>query len=184
MANIAAADVGETHGFGRFDTTGIGPYARWDYFLTSVTDAQQYDWTRAGFSAHASTVQAMLRLVEQLAPQCPEERRLIHGDFGSYNVLTDGHQITAIIDWDLAMYGDPLYDVANLLFWKEENLQPLIERVVGQHCTVPRWYERMFCYQLRIGLQEIYENVMGASPTDITWLMKRCAALVEKRAVV
>ena len=43
VATISAADIRGTHGFGRFDATGIGPYARWHDFLTSITDPQRFD---------------------------------------------------------------------------------------------------------------------------------------------
>jgi hygromycin-B 4-O-kinase len=46
MATIAAADMRGTHGFGRFDSTGIGPYARWHDFLTGIADTQRYDWAQ------------------------------------------------------------------------------------------------------------------------------------------
>jgi hygromycin-B 4-O-kinase len=180
MATIAAADIRGTHGFGRFDSTGMGPYARWRDFLTGTADSQRYDWAQAGRTAHMPTVRTLCRLVAQLAAQCPEERRLIHGDFGSYNVLTDGQHITAVLDWDRALFGDPLYDVANLLFWQEEHMRPLIERVEQQGRTIPHWHERVFCYQLRIGLQEIYESVMGIGPINLAWLTIRCNAIVEQ----
>src|SRR5262249_61598305 len=41
-----------------------------------------------------------------------------HRDFGSNNVLTDGIGITAVLDWDAAGCGDPLYDVGAALFWR------------------------------------------------------------------
>jgi hygromycin-B 4-O-kinase len=182
MATIAAADMRGTHGFGRFDSTGIAPYARWHDFLTGIADPERYDWVQAGRTAHMPMVHTLCRLVAQLAAQCPEERRLIHGDFGSYNVLTDGQRITAVLDWDRALFGDPLYDVANLLFWQEGPLRPLIERVEQQGHTVQHWHERVCCYQLRIGLQEIYESAMGIGPINLAWLTIRCNAIVEQHA--
>jgi len=182
VATISAADIRGTQGFGRFDATGIGPYARWHDFLTSITDPHRFDWALAGRTAHMPTVRTLCCLVAQLAAQCPEERRLVHGDFGSYNVLTDGQHITAVIDWDRALFGDPLYDVANLLFWREEQLRPLVERIKQQGCTVPHWHERVFCYQLLIGLQEIYNSAMGTGTINLAWLTNRCNAIVEQRA--
>ena len=182
VATIGAADIRGTDGFGRFDATGIGPYARWRDFLTSITDPQRYDWALAGRTAHMPTVRTLCRIVAQLAAQCPEERHLVHGDFGSYNVLTDGQHVTAVIDWDRALFGDPLYDVANLLFWREEHLRPLVERIKRQGCTVRHWHERVFCYQLLIGLQEIYDSAMGTGTISLAWLTSRCNAIVEQRA--
>ena len=39
---------------------------------------------------------------------------LLHGDLGSHNVLTDGDRLLGLIDWEDALAGDPVYDVA---FW-------------------------------------------------------------------
>ena len=57
-------------------------------------------------------MQNYLKLIEY----CPEEHKLVHGDFGSNNVLTDGQKITGVLDWDCALYGDPLFDVAGSFF--------------------------------------------------------------------
>jgi hygromycin-B 4-O-kinase len=43
----------------------------------------------------------------------------------------------------------------------------------------PRASERLLCYQLRIGLQEIYESAMGETPVDIAWLTARCEGLID-----
>jgi len=42
------------------------------------------------------------------------EPALLHGDPGPHNIFTDGLEITALIDWEDALSGDPLYEVA---FW-------------------------------------------------------------------
>jgi hygromycin-B 4-O-kinase len=179
LNRISGADIRETDGFGRFDAKGIGPYACWHDFLTSITDPRRYDWAQIDRTADMPTVRMLCRLVKELTAHCPEERHLVHGDFGSCNVLTDGQHITAVIDWDRALFGDPLYDVANLLFWREAHLQPLIERLTEQRGSIPRWDDRVFCYQLRIGLQEIYDSALGIGTIDLMWLTDRCNTIAE-----
>jgi hygromycin-B 4-O-kinase len=183
LTTIAAADIRRTHGFGRFDAHGIGSFARWHDFLISVSDARQYDWSQTDRIDHLPTVRSLCRLISEIAPDCPEERRLVHGDFGSCNVLAEGQQITAIIDWDRAMFGDPLYDIANILFWREAQLRPLLQQMIRLGRNVPQWHDRVFCYQLRIGLQEIYDSARGVGTIDLTWLTNRCKTIVEERAV-
>jgi Ser/Thr protein kinase RdoA (MazF antagonist) len=39
---------------------------------------------------------------------------LLHGDLGNHNIFTDGSAITALIDWEDCLSGDPVYDIA---FW-------------------------------------------------------------------
>ena len=181
IATIAGTDIRKTRGFGRFDVSGLGAQACWRDFLVGISDPRLYDWAQAGRVAHVPTIRTLSRLVTQLAVHCPEDRRLVHGDFSSSNMLTDGRSITAIFDWDRALFGDALYDVANIFFWREENLQPLIERLKEQGLEIPRWNERILCYQLHIGLREIYDSAMGSGTIDLTWLMIRCNAIVAQQ---
>jgi|GEM_PF-798249 len=39
---------------------------------------------------------------------------LLHGDPGSHNARTDGRAITALLDWEDCLFGDPVYEIA---FW-------------------------------------------------------------------
>ena len=43
-------------------------------------------------------------------PDIPE-LRLVHGDYRIGNMLVDDGEITAVVDWEVARLGDPLYDV-------------------------------------------------------------------------
>jgi len=59
-----------------------------------------------------------------------EECRLVHSDFGSRNLLVrevDGQwRVAAVIDWEFAFSGAPLFDVGNFLRY-ERSQQPLVE---------------------------------------------------------
>ncbi len=37
---------------------------------------------------------------------------LVHNDFADWNLLTDGHKVTGILDWDEAVASDPIADIA------------------------------------------------------------------------
>jgi hygromycin-B 4-O-kinase len=180
LASIAAVDIHGTSGYGSFEGTGTGPHASWSDFLLSIMDPQHYDWAQVADIVPLSTIQLMYQHIAERVTACPENRQLIHGDFGSYNVLTDGQEITAVLDWDRASYGDALYDVGQLLFWEEDHLRPLIAEVVRQGESFPNWQERVVCYQLRIGLQEVFESATGVGPIDLQWLLTRCQTIVEQ----
>ncbi|MEU8829156.1 phosphotransferase [Streptomyces sp900116325] len=62
-------------------------------------------------------VEAGLAALATLAPYLPDERRMIHGDPLSHNVLAVGGTVTAVLDWGNALYGDHLYDAAWLIYW-------------------------------------------------------------------
>jgi len=44
---------------------------------------------------------------------------LVHGDLIIHNLLTDGKNLTGVIDWELALFGDPDYDLFRLLYYQE-----------------------------------------------------------------
>lgn len=182
MRTIAAADLSGTRGFGSFGHTGSAPFATWRDFLRSITDFEQFSWLTLGSKVNLEHHEGLFRQVTALAEFCPESRCLIHGDFGSYNLLSDGQHITAVIDWDRALFDDPWHEVANLHFWRETRLEPLIDSFVSQFGTTAQLHERLLCYQLRIGLQEIYESAIGENPGDIAWLMTRCLNLANVQA--
>ncbi|WP_432992602.1 phosphotransferase family protein [Dactylosporangium sp. CA-233914] len=42
-------------------------------------------------------------------------RRLVHGDFNPKNLLSAGNAVVAVLDWEFAFSGSPLFDVGNML---------------------------------------------------------------------
>lgn len=72
------------------------------------------------------------RLIKWLANNIPksQEPTLIHHDFKLNNVLLsdDSQSITAILDWEMATIGDPLFDLAaSLSYWVEERDSNLLK---------------------------------------------------------
>src|SRR5487761_1708948 len=160
MIAIAASDVDGLQGFGPFNEFGEGVHNSWRGFLTSIADGNLYDWSAACRYIDHGRIGRFLARLNELAEQCPEIGKLVHGDFGSNNLLTDGRTISGVIDWSEAMLGDPLYDVANLFFWRpwrecmEQQARYFEPGLHGDRAVE----ERLLCYQLRIGLKEIQEN--------------------------
>ena len=53
---------------------------------------------------------------------------LVHNDFADWNLLTDGDDITGIIDWDECVGGDPVSDIACWsTFFDPERLESFLE---------------------------------------------------------
>lgn len=44
---------------------------------------------------------------------------LVHGDLIIHNLLTDKKNLTGILDWEFALWGDPDYDLARLWYYRE-----------------------------------------------------------------
>jgi hygromycin-B 4-O-kinase len=90
---------------------------------------------------------------------------VVHGDLLNRNVLVpaDGSRLTAVFDWACCAYGDFLYEVAWFIFWApwRPGLAAIDFRTVilrHYHATgieVPRFGERLRCYELHIGLTHL-----------------------------
>ncbi len=102
-------------------------------------------------------IEKAINKISRLLPFCKTKKYLLHGDFGFDNALTDGKRITGLIDWAEARLGDFLYDVASLIFnassinYKKIWLQFLGEKKI----TIENMNERLLCYQLVMGLNNI-----------------------------
>lgn len=102
------------------------------------------------------------RLV-QMVEYCPEERALFHDDLLNRNVLVDGDRISAVLDWGSSKYGDFLYDIANLVFYRPwfpawRNIDFAAEARAHYDAiglAVPQFAERLSCYCLRIALDGV-----------------------------
>ncbi|EAL5112002.1 hydrogenase expression protein HypA, partial [Campylobacter coli] len=45
---------------------------------------------------------------------------------------------------------------------------------------LPRYTERILCYELRIGLTEIYENAVENDTETTEWLQNRCREILRE----
>jgi hygromycin-B 4-O-kinase len=170
---ITETDVSSIDGVGDFDPDRRAPADSWREVLAQTLGAARRDLKGA-----TDVIDAYERLIDA----CPEERALIHGDFGSNNVLADRRRITAVLDWDQAMVGDPLHDVANFYFWAThlrcmEVQAAYFERTLYQ-LPLPAYQERISCYALRIGLEEAREAVRDGDLRMAEWALARSRQLI------
>jgi len=160
------ADLSGTSGYGAWGADGSAPYATWRAALLDVANdrpSERIHGWRERMTASAAGIgpfrEAYGRLLA-LADCVPEERHLIHSDLLHYNVLVEGDRVTGVLDWGCGMYGDLLYDLAWLCFWKP--WYPAWQRIDFQAeamrhyasigLDVPHFEERLRCCQIHIGL--------------------------------
>ncbi|MFH2019499.1 MAG: phosphotransferase [bacterium] len=111
--------------------------------------------------------------------------RLVHNDFADWNLLTDGHQISAVLDWDESHAGDPVADLACWsTFFTIERMVKFMEgyKQVG---TLPNDYdERFHFYRLRYTISKmalrIKRYMVDKSPGLLERLENGKRALVEE----
>ena len=171
---MRTADVSRSTGYGGWGADGNAPFASWPAFLLDITasDDRPDGWHAALVESSTGIGpfdEAAARLAE-LVGHCPSERWLVHSDLLHWNVLVDGGSISAVVDWQCAMYGDFLYDIAWLAFWAQWNaawrdINWLAEaerhfQAIG--LDVPALAERMQAYRIHIGLDGLrYNAYMG-----------------------
>jgi len=84
------------------------------------------------------------------APSC-----LLHGDLGNHNVFSDGERITAVIDWEDCLCGDPVFDIA---FWgtfcRDYMLDPFLQGYRAVRLLPKDFDTRYWLYYLRIALSK------------------------------
>ncbi|SDW03241.1 aminoglycoside phosphotransferase family protein [Paenibacillus sp. CF384] len=173
---MARTDITDTEGYGPFNAQGIGYFGNWHDFIMSITDESRYDWDAIRLFLCDFRIDSYLQVITANAPHCPEVRQLVHGDFGSNNLLTNNGLITGVIDWSEAMFGDPLYDIANIFFWRTwlDCMEVQAQHIEKNHQDMMQQAELLRCYQLRIGLEVIYSGAMDRDEEVLAWAMKRC----------
>lgn len=130
-----------------------GLHPRWDdYILVRLDDhlracEEHCDITR-GESADIAARFASARPALQ-----GQASALLHGDPGSHNFMVDESGIRAVIDWEDALLGDPLFDLASLCTFHPERRHAAIWSAYG--AVLPpggdAWM-RFWLYFLRIAL--------------------------------
>lgn len=103
----------------------------------------------------------LTELTEWLNANAPSTRRLalVHGAYRTGNLIIHDDAVAAVIDWELQVIGDPLYDVAYVLSDLNREGSPLLSCVIErdqfldtyQELTgitvdleVCRWYELLY----------------------------------------
>jgi hygromycin-B 4-O-kinase len=179
---LARCDLGDSSGYGWFDDTGKTYSDSWPAYL--LAEAEGWEELReAGEQLTGRDPGDLLKLYRTLSESCPEERVLVHGDFGSNNVMVHEGEITAVLDWDHAMYGDPLFDVGTARFWAtwldcmEQQIQFFDERL----SHLPNYEERVLCYALYAGFHSYLEGDEYRDDDAARWCEARCRELTAGR---
>lgn len=182
LQDLETMDISHAEGCGRFDRSGHAAYPTWVDFIAAIYNEKIYDWSTLEQKGLDSGVvkTAISELKAHISSVTLNKKHLVHGDLGSFNLLAKDDQITGIIDWSYSLYGDHLYDKANILFWNEDKFQPLIKHLTNKYMTSTETKEKMYCYMLRIGLEEIYNTViLDEVGYDIEWVANRLQKIVD-----
>ena len=149
---IHATDIRDTSGYGKWGPNGVAPLDSWRMFILSVGEYVHKDDLFTKTFLEKDVWEKVFAHMEKLAEFCPEERYLVHGDYGNNNATAKNGKVTGVFDWVGSTYGDFVYDIAWMAFWlKNTEKRQALERYYAQR-NIPNLAERLLCYKLRIGL--------------------------------
>lgn len=127
----------------------------WKELLLGIFDGGEFDWDeiadREGLDKNliVTSVQKMREKINSTVFE-DTEYSLLHTDFNQRNLFvnTQTHEIAGIIDWEEAMFGDPVYDFARVrLFLLHFNL--------GEQ-AVKEYYDLMHFTPEQKKLEDVY----------------------------
>ena len=143
-------------GFGPWDgATGDAAFASFGDALLQWAEPNPVEW-------EPELAERVRERFRALVPACPDLHHVVHADVSGPNLIGDEPRITALLDFGLAMYGEPAYDLAQLVYGLPQlELLPRIHahlEALGldTHCLE----ERLLCYQLAVVLQSLRWSVL------------------------
>ncbi|MBN2461434.1 MAG: aminoglycoside phosphotransferase family protein [Candidatus Cloacimonetes bacterium] len=158
---IHRTDVSAWQNYGWIDDNGTGLFPSWKEFITRVYAEERSDgfygkWhymfneTFLDREFFEKVYRHMLKLLQF----CPEKRYLVHGGYGFNNILVNDDEVTAVLDWFDAMYGDFVYDIAWIDLWPRGiDYSGLLYKYYAEHGEIiPDFTARVTCYKCYIGL--------------------------------
>jgi aminoglycoside phosphotransferase (APT) family kinase protein len=138
---------------------GLASFGRPEGFLAR----QVGRWTRQWEASRSTPVAEVEELARALASREPRSPRssVVHGDFRLDNCVmgaSNPGRIVAVLDWEMATLGDPLTDLAMLLFyWREPGDEPTFVPAVTD----------LGGFMSRSEVAEAYADLSGADLEDL-----------------
>ena len=181
ITQMTRISIAPEKGYGRFDATGYARYTSWTDFVSVIYNKNVYDWS--GLVQKDFDYTAIRKATDEIRENIDcvsiDNACFGHGDLGSYNIIVSDMRVTGFIDSHLAFYGDPLYDIANLLFWDEAKLSELVSAIEQFYLSDEKSKRKAYCYVLRIALEEIYNmTILNEVGYDIKWVWNRLEELL------
>jgi len=183
---IHGAETSITTGWGQIGDDGNGTSPGWKHWLAQMADFGHLNpyhgtWQNVldATMLEREDIAPLTRQLSESLPVCPEDRTLLHGDYGFTNVLVANGRITAVLDWANAQYGDAVFDLAWLDFWGEGMgyAETGRRRVAVRGNDLTGFAERLACYQTYIALDALRFFAMRGDASSVGWVRDRVRTL-------
>lgn len=143
---------------------GLGDLGRPEGFL----ERQTHSWISRYEKAKTDEIGEVAPLTEWLAQDIPEspEPTIIHNDYKLNNLILNPEDLTevrAVLDWEMATVGDPLFDLAvSLTYWIEPEDSDDLKRVLPTVTDTPG-------FMTRREFIDYYAKQSGRDLSDMHW---------------
>jgi aminoglycoside phosphotransferase (APT) family kinase protein len=143
--------------FDRLNGGPVGVLERWSDYITLRLEDHVVACIAAGY-VDERMAERILEMFKAMNPALQERPiRLLHGDPGAHNICVDPSslEITAYLDWEDAIAGDPLFDVAMFSSFQPHRRMPAFMAGYGLDDPLPVTEARLVAlYFLRIALSK------------------------------
>ncbi|MBE3560142.1 MAG: phosphotransferase family protein [Ktedonobacteraceae bacterium] len=127
-----------------WQAAGLGSLGHPDGFLARQVRGWIERYSRAR-TDEIPQVEFLVRWLSERVPVSPPPT-LIHNDFKLNNMLLDRHdlaKVIAVLDWEMATIGDPLFDLAvTLSYWVNKNDPEELQTVLPAVTSLPGFLDR------------------------------------------
>lgn len=143
---------------------GLGDLGRPEGFL----ERQTHGWISRYDKAKTDEIEEVGLLTDWLARDIPESPRptIIHNDYKLNNLVLNPDDLTevrAVLDWEMATIGDPLFDLAvSLTYWVEPGDSEDLKQVLPTVTDAPG-------FMTRKELIDYYAKQSGRDLSDMHW---------------
>ncbi len=156
FTNMSQIKIESSKGFGLISPDGRASHKSWGEVLAEFfredQDGFYKDWTKLYKQSflEKSLFQEGYSAMMALSKYSPCTPCLVHGDFHLWNLLSDGNRVTGIVDWELAMYGDFMFDLGVFHLWTPHLDFPRKVRDLWQESgsDIMHFEERLRCHML------------------------------------
>lgn len=141
-------------GFGSVNRYFYGVFKTWKEYICCCLDRNiyndlgPYNFSRVSNSDMEIRKQIIgyVKMIEYDGPPC-----LLHGDLSPDNIIGD-----SVIDWDSAVFGDPIFELASACcFYPEEQHKQIIDQYYGEDERPKDFWFNFWAYYLRIAVSRV-----------------------------
>lgn len=154
---IAAFEKRTFEKFGRFDEQEImrdklvgSKQTFFDYIITRLDEDLQFI-VENGLITTDQEIKIRKVFDEYKPIMNVQKGSLVHHDLADHNFMHQNGELTGIFDWDRAVVGDPVLDLASCPTWKTHypREEKLIEGYRSVHDLPDHFWDKMHIYRLR-----------------------------------